>query len=179
MDGPPAEATHGCPVDEPAFVAQPDDAEVHAPPPNETSAVAGSVEAFLPADTYQFQDFVQDLGASMLSTRTSTSCGRAVFSERLSSIAAHNSDPTKTWKSGVNEFADVTREEFKSSLEGWRCGPVRTPSEHPGAARVLGLATEEHRHIRERSAPVGGAVETACSAFGHAANAGAGRHPGA
>lgn len=80
------------------------------------SAVAGSVEAFLPADTYQFQDFVQDFGRQYAEHSDEYKLRQGVFSERLSSMAVHNSDTTKTWKRGVNRFADVTREEFKSSL---------------------------------------------------------------
>jgi len=38
-----------------------------------------------------------------------------VFQERLASILAHNADPAKGWKRGVNKFADMTHEEFKSS----------------------------------------------------------------
>eukprot|EP00450_Noctiluca_scintillans_P038765 CAMPEP_0194478986 /NCGR_PEP_ID=MMETSP0253-20130528/2257_1 /TAXON_ID=2966 /ORGANISM="Noctiluca scintillans" /LENGTH=75 /DNA_ID=CAMNT_0039318155 /DNA_START=35 /DNA_END=258 /DNA_ORIENTATION=+ len=66
------------------------------------SAVAGSVDAFLPADTYQFQDFVQDFGRQYAEHSDEYNLRQGVFSERLSSMAVHNSDPTKTWKRGVN-----------------------------------------------------------------------------
>lgn len=35
-----------------------------------------------------------------------------IFSENFVKIETHNSDPTQTYQMGVNQFADMTREEF-------------------------------------------------------------------
>ncbi len=41
---------------------------------------------------------------------------RAVFEARLAKIRAHNADPTKTWKEGVNHLTDRHEHEFRRLL---------------------------------------------------------------
>jgi cathepsin H len=35
-----------------------------------------------------------------------------IFEERVRTIIAHNQDPQQTWKAGINQFSDLTAEEF-------------------------------------------------------------------
>jgi len=37
---------------------------------------------------------------------------RAVFEDTVRTIVAHNSNPINTWKQGINQFSDMTEEEF-------------------------------------------------------------------
>ncbi|KAJ5072248.1 cysteine proteinases superfamily protein [Anaeramoeba ignava] len=39
---------------------------------------------------------------------------KAIFEEKLNLVQEHNSDPTKTYKIGINQFSDLTYEEFSS-----------------------------------------------------------------
>jgi len=44
---------------------------------------------------------------------------REVFESNLAVIRAHNADPSKTWKMGVNQFSALTKAEFKSQTAGY------------------------------------------------------------
>jgi hypothetical protein len=48
---------------------------------------------------------------------------RGTFEARLAKIRAHNADPTKTWKEGVNHLTDRTESEFRSLLGYKPAGP--------------------------------------------------------
>jgi len=37
---------------------------------------------------------------------------RAIFEDKVREIVAHNSNPNSTWMKGVNEYSDMTDEEF-------------------------------------------------------------------
>jgi len=41
---------------------------------------------------------------------------KSLFHAKLAKVRAHNADPTKTWKEGINKFSDRTPEEFKQML---------------------------------------------------------------
>jgi cathepsin L len=41
---------------------------------------------------------------------------RARFERNLADILAHNADSTQTWKKGVNQFTDLSEEEFRATL---------------------------------------------------------------
>ena len=41
---------------------------------------------------------------------------KKIFAEKLAVIKAHNRDPSKTWKMGVNQFTDRTEDEFRKVL---------------------------------------------------------------
>ncbi|CAD8068855.1 unnamed protein product [Paramecium sonneborni] len=51
---------------------------------------------------------------------------RAIFEQNYAKIQAHNADPTQTYEQGVNQFTDLTQEEFISIYltftppEGWQ-----------------------------------------------------------
>jgi len=42
----------------------------------------------------------------------------AVYANFLIQMEKHNSDPTQTWQMGVNQFSDLTKEEFVSTYLG-------------------------------------------------------------
>jgi len=58
-----------------------------------------------------------------------------IFSANLKKIEEHNATPGMTWTMKVNEFADLTEEEFKTDVLG---GYIKTPQSgnHPSGARV-------------------------------------------
>lgn len=39
---------------------------------------------------------------------------RAVFEDKVRTIIKHNTDATQTWRAGINQFSDLTNEEFRS-----------------------------------------------------------------
>lgn len=41
-----------------------------------------------------------------------------LYAENLLKIEKHNSDPKQTWQMGVNQFSDLTQEEFVSTYLG-------------------------------------------------------------
>ncbi|KAM7263428.1 hypothetical protein ACFE04_001111 [Oxalis oulophora] len=46
-----------------------------------------------------------------------------IFKENVQHIESHNADSSKTYKLGVNEFADLTNEEFKATRNGYKLKP--------------------------------------------------------
>jgi len=40
----------------------------------------------------------------------------AIFNQNLAKISAHNADSTQTYKMGINQFTDMTQEEFESNI---------------------------------------------------------------
>ncbi|KAM7263986.1 hypothetical protein ACFE04_001669 [Oxalis oulophora] len=46
-----------------------------------------------------------------------------IFKENLERIESHNADPSKKYKLGVNEFTDLTNEEFKTMKNGYKMKP--------------------------------------------------------
>jgi cathepsin L len=65
--------------------------------------------------SFSFERFVEQFGRDYKPGTAEYAKRRQIFEERLRSILAHNTDTTNTWTRGVNEFADLSDEEFKSS----------------------------------------------------------------
>lgn len=61
---------------------------------------------------YTFDLYVKDYGLSYERGSAEWKTREANFNKRLTSIKAHNADSTKTWKRGVNQFADWSEAEF-------------------------------------------------------------------
>jgi len=60
-----------------------------------------------------------------------------IFTKNLKDIFAHNSKKTSTWTMGVNEFADLTDEEFKNTYLGYkRVQPPRARTAKDTEART-------------------------------------------
>jgi hypothetical protein len=63
---------------------------------------------------YTFEQYVTDFGKQYAS-HTETLNRKAIFEQNLKEILTHNSNPSHSWKKGVNEHADLTLEEFKKT----------------------------------------------------------------
>jgi len=37
---------------------------------------------------------------------------KAIFAQKVKEIISHNTNPTAAWKKGLNEYSDMTEEEF-------------------------------------------------------------------
>lgn len=46
-----------------------------------------------------------------------------IFKENVEYIESHNADTSKKYKLGVNEFTDLTNEEFKAMRNGYKLRP--------------------------------------------------------
>lgn len=55
----------------------------------------------------------------------------AIFAENLLRIERHNANPSHSWKMGVNQFADLTQEEFIATYLGERGVPSSNRAEEP------------------------------------------------
>lgn len=66
-----------------------------------------------------------------------------VFHKRLETIRAHNSDSTNTWEMGLNQFSDLTDEEFAAKYLG--------DKDEIDAAMIEGA--EEHQFLDGFTAP--------------------------
>merc|ERR1719414_536504 len=71
-----------------------------------------------------------------------------VFRANLKKIDEHNATPGKTWTMVVNQFADLTEEEFKTDVLG---GYIKTPQSgnHPTGADVVVADLPDHVDWRE------------------------------
>ncbi|KAM7263328.1 hypothetical protein ACFE04_003126 [Oxalis oulophora] len=49
-----------------------------------------------------------------------------IFKKNLERIESHNADPSKKYKLGVNEFTDLTNEEFMTMKTGYKMNPSRS-----------------------------------------------------
>jgi predicted DNA binding CopG/RHH family protein len=80
--------------------------------------LAASVDAARPKwhelENYSFKQYVQDFGKDYSSDEYHVR--QKLFETRLKEIKAHNADPSKTWKEGVNQFTDYTKDEFEALL---------------------------------------------------------------
>eukprot|EP01103_Thecamoeba_quadrilineata_P014994 TRINITY_DN4603_c0_g2_i1.p1 TRINITY_DN4603_c0_g2~~TRINITY_DN4603_c0_g2_i1.p1 ORF type:complete len:376 (+),score=72.35 TRINITY_DN4603_c0_g2_i1:74-1201(+) len=63
---------------------------------------------------YTFKDYVRDFRRHYKSNEYNYR--EQIFNERLENIKKHNQDGTKSWKKGVNQFSDLTDEEFRRYL---------------------------------------------------------------
>jgi cathepsin L len=65
---------------------------------------------------YTYEDFLQEFGKNYVEEEQSAR--KATFLNNLDRIRQHNADPSKTFYMTVNEFADLTNEEFRSKRMG-------------------------------------------------------------
>ena len=68
-------------------------------------------------DNYSFEDFLRESGKSYTDA-TERQRRFDIFSANLKKIKSHNSNPSSTWKMGVNRFTDLSAEELKSTHGG-------------------------------------------------------------
>jgi len=80
-------------------------------------------------ETYRFEDYVAEYNLAYAPNEVRMR--QSLFEARLREIRQHNSDPTQTWKAGVNQFTDRTEGELKAMLGGRRVADHmrRTPVE--------------------------------------------------
>eukprot|EP01116_Phalansterium_solitarium_P001564 TRINITY_DN1137_c0_g3_i1.p1 TRINITY_DN1137_c0_g3~~TRINITY_DN1137_c0_g3_i1.p1 ORF type:complete len:404 (+),score=174.22 TRINITY_DN1137_c0_g3_i1:86-1213(+) len=65
-------------------------------------------------DTYTFARYAEEFGKQY--TATEHALRKTIFERRLAAIRLHNSNPAFTWKQGVNQFTDLTDEEYSRFL---------------------------------------------------------------
>lgn len=61
---------------------------------------------------YSYEQYVAEFAKGVLTSDAHTS-RRQIFKQNLETINKHNSNPSKTWYMGVNQFTDWTHAEFK------------------------------------------------------------------
>lgn len=83
---------------------------------------------------YTFDDYQREFSKTY-ETPQELEHRRAIFENRLASIKAHNSDPSKSWKQGVNHLTDRTDQEMKA-MNGY-LGKLSPP-----AVNVLGSSMQ-------------------------------------
>lgn len=105
------------------------------------ASVAYASSSFLLEPGYSFDDFVQDFGRSFRHGTVEYERRKKVFDVELKKILAHNMDPSSTWKRGINQFSDMTREEFASTRTGYNQKLAR----HMSAARAAELVEPYRR----------------------------------
>ena len=65
----------------------------------------------------QFEQFIMKFGKKYL-TREEYERRRDIFYANLKEIEEHNERKTSTYTKGVNQFTDLTKEEFAASIRG-------------------------------------------------------------
>eukprot|EP00929_Paragymnodinium_shiwhaense_P009409 TRINITY_DN11357_c0_g1_i2.p1 TRINITY_DN11357_c0_g1~~TRINITY_DN11357_c0_g1_i2.p1 ORF type:complete len:310 (-),score=43.11 TRINITY_DN11357_c0_g1_i2:595-1524(-) len=70
-------------------------------------------QAFVPEAGYAFETFVQDFGRPYVPGTKEYSDRKRIFEAKLQDVLQHNIDASKTWRKGINGFADMTPEEVK------------------------------------------------------------------
>jgi len=73
------------------------------------------VAAFIPDATYDFRAYIQEFDRSYKVGSQDYDLRKAIFDSHLRSIVLHNSNSSKTWKRGVNEYTDMSQTEFEAS----------------------------------------------------------------
>lgn len=66
----------------------------------------------------EFGDFMARFGR-VYSDKYEQDKRMAIFTENLRNIHRHNANPAAKWSEGINQFADLTHEEFVSTLNGF------------------------------------------------------------
>lgn len=79
------------------------------------AAEAGRTTAWHQLDAYTHADWMNEFGKTY-ATKAEQVVRQRIFEARLAKIKAHNADPTKTWKEGVNHMSDWTITEFEQLL---------------------------------------------------------------
>lgn len=87
------------------------------------SAVAAAKPLWHQLSGYSFEQYIQDFEKPYLSKSYNSgeqvyATRKAIFESNLQAIYAHNQDPTQTYKMGVNQFTDMTPEEFTAKFTG-------------------------------------------------------------
>lgn len=62
---------------------------------------------------YTFERYVSDFGRRYARGSEEWTLRETTFYKQLAKIQAHNADPKATWRQGVNQFTDMTPEEWK------------------------------------------------------------------
>jgi len=87
---------------------------------------------------YTFTNFVSDFNRNY-ATKDEFEMRKNLFETRIRDIIRHNKDTTKTWKRGVNEFSDLTEQEFNVRL---------------GVRREMLYQTRKHEaHVLQKETP--------------------------
>jgi KDEL-tailed cysteine endopeptidase len=66
---------------------------------------------------YNFEAYVREFGKSYATVEEHAS-REAIFVANLARVIKHNAQPDKTWYMTVNQFADMTTDEFKKVRRG-------------------------------------------------------------
>ena len=75
---------------------------------------------------YSFERYAEDFGRAYPKGSAEWKHREAIFTENLRAIKKHNADATQSYKKGVNQFTDVTRDEFKE-YNRYKKSPLRPP----------------------------------------------------
>jgi cathepsin H len=80
---------------------------------------------------------------------------QAIFMQTLAEVSAHNAKPGATWKAGLNEFADLTWDEFKVAklMTPQNCSATHVSSGWKRAAGKAAPAAVDWRVEIEKTAP--------------------------
>ena len=85
------------------------------------AALCAGVESLRPKwhqlDGYSFEQYRRDF-AKAYSSKSETQRRASIFEANLAAIQEHNSAGTATYKKGVNQFTDMTKEEVKAQSTG-------------------------------------------------------------
>lgn len=71
------------------------------------------VANFIPSEDYSFDKFIDDFSRNYQKGSDHYATRKEIFSRNLEIVLAHNADASKSWKRGINNFADLTVEEFQ------------------------------------------------------------------
>jgi hypothetical protein len=71
-----------------------------------------SVESTTP-ENYTFQDFTEEFSRTF-DTLEESHARKAIFQANLETILQHNADKSQTYTMGINDYADMTKAEFKA-----------------------------------------------------------------
>lgn len=75
---------------------------------------------------YSFTQYVEDFGRPWTPGTPEWDQRETIFNAKLKNMRAHNADPSKTWKRGVNHFTDMTAEEWRA-YNRFQKSPHRPP----------------------------------------------------
>uniref|UniRef100_A0A7S3Z5P4 Cathepsin propeptide inhibitor domain-containing protein n=1 Tax=Lotharella globosa TaxID=91324 RepID=A0A7S3Z5P4_9EUKA len=70
--------------------------------------------------TYGFDDYISDFGKKYTDAKE-LDMRKNIFEESMAEVLKHNSG-NYTWKMHINEFSDLTRDEFHERTRGFRLG---------------------------------------------------------
>lgn len=80
------------------------------------SLAFASLEGEPDLSRYTYDDYTREFGIRY--SAGNDTVRKSIFDRNLDSIRTHNSDPSKTWFMTVNEFTELSADEFKSSHLG-------------------------------------------------------------